>query len=460
MQRKALILHQAMALAARIGLACENGGNPFGRQPQGVENVSPRHFTRSRNSASSCGGRAVVRFLAGGLTVSVGMTPAVGVTLDGEIGLEQRHFFQQSLMGKADNNLSLRGQIATVHAFDNGVDQLEFLARARADEHDDERTGGDIQDLAWIHLSGDWEWRSGVRKVFWGVTESRHLVDIINQTDLAESFDGEDKLGQPMVNASWVQPWGFVDFFLLPGFRERRFPGLDGRPGPIVTLDTNSERYESSQEHRRIDAAIRAKISIEAWEIALSHFSGTSREPELLPMAGGAIFEPYYPVIDQTGMELQYNIDAWLLKAEVISRSGMHGGRYAASVTGFEFTRSGILGSAYDLGWILEYNFDDRGVRGPEAYERDWLLAWRLSFNDAADSSLLAGVLFDPVSGEGLLSVEGRTRLTDDWGLAVEGAFLKGEDPAPGEYWTYGAENKLWPFYRDDFLQLELIRYF
>lgn len=406
------------------------------------------------------GWRRLVLVLAKGLMALVGASPAVAVTVDSEIGLEQRHFFEDSLVGKADNNLSVRGQIATVYAFDNGVDQLEFLGRARVDEHDDERTGGDIQDLAWIHLAGDWEWRSGVRKVFWGVTESRHLVDIINQTDLAESFDGEDKLGQPMVNASWVREWGFIDFFVLPGFRERRFPGLDGRPGPIVALDTEDERYESSQEHRRIDAAIRAKISHEAWEIALSHFSGTSREPELLPVGEGALYVPYYPVIDQTGLELQYNIDAWLLKAEVITRSGMQGGRYAAAVTGFEYTQSGILDSGYDLGWIVEYNFDERGVRGPEAYEQDWLLGWRLSFNDAADSSLLAGFLFDPVSEESLVSVEGRTRITDDWGFALEGAFLQGDDPLAGEYWSYGAENKLWPFYRDDFLQLELIRYF
>ncbi len=385
---------------------------------------------------------------------------APALTLDSEIGLEQRHFFEDSLVGKADNNLSLRGQIATVHALDNGVDQLEFLARARADEHDEERTGAEIQDLAWIHVSGDWEWRTGLRKVFWGVTESRHLVDIINQSDLAESFDGEDKLGQPMLNLSWTQDWGLIDFFVLPGFRERRYPGLDGRPGPIVTLDTHDERYESSEEDHRVDAAIRAKFSLDAWEIAISHFSGTSREPEFLITGEGSIYIPYYPVIDQTGLELQYILDAWLLKAEIISRHGMQGGRYTGSVTGLEYTQYSILDSSYDLGWIVEYNFDDRGTRGPETYEHDWLLGWRLSFNDAADSSLLAGIVFDPVSEESLISVEGRTRLNADWGLAIESAILQGDDPSPGDDWRYGAENKLWPFYRDDFLQLELIRYF
>ena len=39
----------------------------------------------------------------------------------------------------------------------------------------------------------------GAAKVFWGTAESRHLVDIINQTDAVEDIDEEDKLGQPMV---------------------------------------------------------------------------------------------------------------------------------------------------------------------------------------------------------------------------------------------------------------------
>ena len=59
---------------------------------------------------------------------------------------------------------------------------------------------GDIRELAYVHASDDWELRLGIRKEFWGVTEFQHLVDVINQTDGVEDFDGEDKLGQQMVN--------------------------------------------------------------------------------------------------------------------------------------------------------------------------------------------------------------------------------------------------------------------
>ena len=58
-----------------------------------------------------------------------------------------------------------------------------------------------------------------------GVTESRHLVDVLNQVDGVEDIDEEDRLGQPMINISTQRDWGSVDLFVLPGFRERTFAG-------------------------------------------------------------------------------------------------------------------------------------------------------------------------------------------------------------------------------------------
>jgi len=45
----------------------------------------------------------------------------------------------------------------------------------------------------------------GINSVFWRVVESNHLVDILNQTDLIEDIDGEEKLGQPMISLSTQQ---------------------------------------------------------------------------------------------------------------------------------------------------------------------------------------------------------------------------------------------------------------
>jgi hypothetical protein len=45
-----------------------------------------------------------------------------------------------------------------------------------------------VRELNWIHQAETWSLLAGVGKVFGSVTESRHLVDIINQTDLVEDI--------------------------------------------------------------------------------------------------------------------------------------------------------------------------------------------------------------------------------------------------------------------------------
>ena len=111
--------------------------------------------------------------------------------------------------------------------------------------------------LAYVLVSS-----TGIGKVFWGVTESQHLVDVINQTDLVENMDGEEKLGQPMINFALVRDWGTVDFFLLPGSRERTFPEAEGRLRTTPRVDVEQAVYESSRGKRHIDEAIRRPQNI------------------------------------------------------------------------------------------------------------------------------------------------------------------------------------------------------
>ena len=95
-------------------------------------------------------------------------------------------------------------------------------------------------------------------------------------------------------------------------------------------------------------------------DIAISHFSGTSREPRFLPSPNEInALVPLYEVIDQTGLEIQYLLDNLAIKGEVISRSG-NGDRYTAATYGFELTQVGFLQTRMDLGWVVEFNHDDR----------------------------------------------------------------------------------------------------
>ncbi len=422
------------------------------------------------------------------LLVSLGGASALahGWDFRGEVAAEGRYFTDgPGYAGYWHNGSSyLKGEL--YHDWNDRRDTFTFIPYVRVDEHDEERTHGDIRELSWVHVADSWESRVGVRKVFWGVTEGRHLVDIINQTDLVDQVDGEEKLGQPMINVSTVQDWGILDVYVLPGFRERTFPGEDGRPGLPVVVDTDDPVYESAAEQGRVDAAIRLQMFLGNWQVALSHFSGTSRDPLLVPnvqdltapeignlIATGQLpagfdarLTPVYDVIDQSGVELQYLLGGWLWKMETISRSGQ-GDRYTAVDAGFEYTQVGLFGSDLDLGYIVEYLWEDRDALLASPLEHDWLFGGRLTFNDVASTELLVGLIWDAETEEKAYSIETSRRFGDRLKVSLEGRFYTdtGEPPTAGQVFLAALaqqppDTPLAIYADEDQIQLEMIYYF
>lgn len=315
-----------------------------------------------------------------------------------------------------------------IYEWGGGSERLTFVPFARWDSEDENRTHGDIRTASWLHIGEGWDLVVGLDRVFWGVTESRHLVDIVNQTDAVENLDGEDKLGQPMVNLNIESEWGDVSLFALPGFRERTFPANDARlSGPLPV--TGGATYDSRAEDRRVDAAIRWSKTLGDWDIGLSHFSGTSREPRLVPgldSAGQLVLVPHYDVIEQTGLDLQLTTERWLWKLEAINRAG-HGDRFVAGVGGFEYSFYGVFGTVADLGLIGEYLYDGRDENGKAPYttlQDDFFAGARLAFNDEQSTEILAGAIVDRDSGATLVSIEGSRRFSDRWKLELEGRFF------------------------------------
>ncbi len=356
--------------------------------------------------------------------------------------------------------------------WNGGDDIFAFVPFYRWDGQDEERTHFDICELTWVHVADDWELRTGIRKVFWGVTESQHLVDIINQTDNVENPDGEEKLGQPMINLSLTRDWGVLDFYVLTGFRERNFPGENGRPRLPFIVDTDDPVYESSAEQYRTDVAVRWTNYFGELEVGLSHFSGTSREPRFQLQSrsdesgnpGEVVLIPVYDVIDQTGLDAQYFIGDWAWKLEAISRSGQ-GDRFSAATFGFEKTFVGIFGSRGDLGVVAEYLFDDRGEDAPVIGEDDVALGFRYTMNNPSDTTALLVWLYDVDSDEYLMTLEASGRLGAKWKMILEASvFNGGESPAnnlPSLLDAFGdAESELGLFQDEDFIKLEFIRYF
>jgi hypothetical protein len=372
----------------------------------------------------------------------------------GNISFDYRYFSKDALVSTQFKEYgSVAIQPEWFHEWDGGKQSFIFVPFYRWDEHDKERTHADIRELSWLKVFDESELRIGVRKVFWGVTESQHLVDIINQTDLVESIDGEEKLGQPMINYALIQDWGTVDFFVLPYFRERTFSGINGRLRSTLYVDTDNPVYESKDKENHIDYAIRWSHSIGDWDIGLSHFNGTSRDPSFevgLDSGGNSVLKPVYNLIQQTGLDIQATKDAWLWKMEVINRSSKDSS-YVAATGGFEHTFYGVLDSTSDLGLVVEYSYDDRKKQATTPLENDVLLAVRWTKNDVNDTSLLMGVVSDLDDSSRLYSIEASRRLGESWKLNLEARVFSGINDS---------NSLLYSIRHDDFVQLELAYYF
>ena len=201
-----------------------------------------------------------------------------------------------------------------------------------------------------------------------------------------------------------------------------------------------------------MDYAIRYSNVIGALDFGLYHFWGTSREPRLLPgrtHAGEIILIPRYDLIHQTGLDALYPVGSWAWKLEALHRVDQ-GDSFSAMVGGFEYTRVGVLGSAYDLGLLMEYHGDDRGRHSPQPFNHDLFVGARVGFNDIASTQLLTGVVADLYGGGRFFNLEFSTRFGERWKLEVEAR----------TFWSAPLSDPLHFLERDDYLQLQLERFF
>ncbi|MEH6470897.1 MAG: hypothetical protein V7752_06555 [Halopseudomonas sp.] len=374
---------------------------------------------------------------------------AIETEVSGRIGYEARVFANDPLYpGQSDsNNSSLFVEPELYWQWNNSDDSLVFKPFLRVDEHDSQRSHADIRELMWTHVADDWELRTGIGKVFWGVTEFQHLVDVINQTDGVEDIDGEEKLGQQMINLSLVRDWGVLDLFLLPGFRERTFVGSGGRlRGPLV-VDTDNASYQSSAGQQHLDAAIRWSHTLGDFDVGIYGFHGTNRDPVLTQQ--GTMLVPFYEQMDQLGIDLQATLGDWLWKFESIYRDS-HSDNYVALQGGFEYTLVGIMESATDLGLLMEYGRDSRGQQSNTVIQNDLFIGTRLTLNDAQSTELLAGMGQDLDHNGYSLLLEASRRLGDSWKLSLDARLFDSDERS----------DPLFAIREDDLMQLTVERYF
>ncbi|MDE2888669.1 MAG: hypothetical protein OXR72_10665 [Gemmatimonadota bacterium] len=329
----------------------------------------------------------------------------------------------------------------------------------RLDAGDERRTHADLREayfLVFGEVRGqEWEVRLGVDRVFWGVTESRRLVNIVNQIDLVEHPYKEPSMGQAMAHLTMSGDWGAVEVFGMTGHRARTFPGRSGRLRFPLVVDNERVSYESDAGRWRPEFAARFSRSSGDMDVGVSVFDGNSREPVLSPGIdpnGRPVLLPGYERIRQFGLDAQLTAGPWLFKLEGLGRAGARDRRgveedYVAATLGGEYTVYSVFGSAADLSLIGEWNYDGRGRNATNIFQNDLFLAARLAFNDIQSTEVLGSLMDDFDTTTRVLTFELNRRISGRFSLHLEAIALLDVDAGDLSYASR----------RDSFVEMHLV---
>jgi hypothetical protein len=281
-----------------------------------------------------------------------------------------------------------------------------------------ERSRVDMTVLSLSALYETWEMSIGFADLAWGVSESRHLVDGVNQRDLVGPGSGYLRMGQLTASLTAIRPWGTVDAMFLPWFRERRFDGRAGLLWSPLPVDPSRTSWAEGAKEWRLDWALRWNHTLGPVDIAVSHLQGNLREPGFVEIADderASVLAPRYSLGGQTGVEFQAVTGRWIVNVEALS-ANPEPGRYLAVAGGVEYS------VAQYLGLFLEYAWDSRGGTALTSFQDDFFLGGRLLL---PDGQARAAAYVDRKQGNLVLTLEADRRLGNAFVLGIAaGAFI------------------------------------
>lgn len=413
-----------------------------------------------------------LRATAGLLLMLIALPTSAQLELRGNLELEGRYF---DISGSDGGTGSVAGTLSLYSPLADPDLSVSAELFYRRDADDGRRSHGDVRQAFIRAVEGDLELNVGVRRIFWGVTEARSLVDIINQRDLVEDIDGGSRLGQPMLQLRWLPRSGTGDFFILPVARERTFPGPDGHPRVPFRIAQQAARFPGGRQVR-LDYAARWQWRLQDADIAVSWFDGTARSPDLLPcLAQGSdypntdrgpncnladaepqmgplgntlldvlqllqlapsdqmledkvvarvmdnlVIVPDYPREQRAGLEMQYLSGSLALRLEALARR-RDGDWTLASVSGLEYTAPTFFDTGWGVGLLFEYLFDERDEDVlAQRFANDLFFGTRVSLNDLADTQILAGAVVEPDFGNRLFAIEASRRFGANWRVTLD----------------------------------------
>ena len=321
-------------------------------------------------------------------------------------------YFPKSLGASFDTNITAEAKVIGYNELDDFQLEYEIIIRKSLNDN-----GKDIVEPRQLFLSktfGDIDVYLGYRHAFWGVAESKNLVDLINQQDLAAGISSDNKLGAPSISIETYLGSGELQYWYIPRFRERTFNDVNAHPG--FGMFVSPAQYAHLKGSKASDQALRYANSIGDIDYALSIFDGTAREPLFIVQElEQPTIVPYYERTRSVGLELQYTGESILYKVEGLT--GIQSEKdFDAVVLGAEKTVYTIFETQWDMGVLFEYQYDDRAQA---LIDRMIVSGVRLTANDEFDTNFLILYTVDDAFSQSLLGLEASRRLRNGMTLDI-----------------------------------------
>ncbi|MEW5251576.1 hypothetical protein [Microbulbifer discodermiae] len=369
------------------------------------------------------------------------------VEMQGNLNMEQRHYISEGEQQEKQYEATLSFEPELYYSRDNI--EINIKPYARANSIDENKSDFYFKEFNFIYTLNAHEFKVGIDQVFWGVAESQHIIDVINQTDTLASVDFEQKIGQPMLQYTYYTNESSLQFFLLTNFEEPPYASNEGRLRPALVVDPSLAHFESGKGKNRRDFAVRYSDRLTSIDYSLHYFNGIQRNPVLQYSAAHNALAPFYPNMEQVGLESQLVYENWLFKFEGYHRHSTD--NYTALTAGFEYSFVGIFDSLWDLNLIGEYQYDSRQNASLAQGQNDLFLGARITLNDMNGTTALIGVARDlDDSGTRSGRLELSSRFNDSWRWRIEGWMFQA-----------GSQQEITFFAaKDDFLQFTVEYYF
>ncbi len=236
----------------------------------------------------------------------------------------------------------------------------------------------------------------------------------------------------------------------------------NGEPGdPIITNTSggwgyswteylkDNPTYESEQEERHLDWAGRFSVDRDWGTAGIYQFYGTSRDPSLSlakTSSGEEVWAPHYPLVHQTGLDVNVKFAEVVYKLELIGREGQGGSYFLASIAGVEFPLKNLLPSNYPLNLLFEYHWGNNGSGAATPFDNDAFAGFILGLPTKNSSNFIYGIVYDVDTGANTPLLAAAYNINEKLSALLEYRAVVG---APSNHALYSLRN-------EDFLQLEL----